>query len=365
MSKNSFQEGDGSSAPGRQRSIHSEITGLPTGERGVQAGQSSSLTPRVTRSVAVRGLEIGHPNGKNASLHVHERPSDSGPSLTPFPQLASPVPEIPNDFWSRGIARHDLDQGALLTADRIGPYRTDPHDRSRLESDDGRHAVVVGAVTAGGENLAIKVGRSSHPVAHQVFGREAYFHHRAHELSPLVPELLDAGTITLPDVYGGEQAYPILVLRAIDGRNLEQSYHPLPIGDVEQLFMPLAEAVDAFGAEIVHRDLNAYNVLVERGGVARPIDFGLAAPVGTRTDIPLGAPHYRTPEHWERGAEMTTGTNTFQLAKVIEGATDYERAEQPVYARAFADDPAERPTATQFVTDLVAANKQANRTIIY
>ena len=56
MSKNSFQEGDGSSAPGRQRSIHSEITGLPTGERGVQAGQSSSLTPRVTQRVAVRGL---------------------------------------------------------------------------------------------------------------------------------------------------------------------------------------------------------------------------------------------------------------------------------------------------------------------
>ena len=72
---------------------------------------------------------------------------------------------------------------------------------------------------------------------------------------------------------------------------------------------------------VVHRDLKPENVLIDEGGRAVVLDFGVArkedSPRDTVTGIALGTPRYMAPEQ-QQGKAVTPATDVFALGLVIE-----------------------------------------------
>ncbi|QOJ15758.1 MAG: serine/threonine protein kinase [Planctomycetia bacterium] len=102
--------------------------------------------------------------------------------------------------------------------------------------------------------------------------------------------------------------FPVIVMEHVDGASLRDLLSARGQFDVEtalHLAREVCAGVDALHREnIVHRDLKPANVLIDRGGVARVCDFGLACEVGgtamARSDENVaGSPLFMAPEVFE------------------------------------------------------------------
>jgi serine/threonine protein kinase len=98
----------------------------------------------------------------------------------------------------------------------------------------------------------------------------------------------------------------------IKGRNLGEVLEDKPGGklpekDVLDIASSLVEALRyAHGEGVIHRDLNADNILLDENGVVKLLDFGMAACKITSSETEPGSftkfsstPYYMSPEHWE------------------------------------------------------------------
>ncbi|GID16529.1 hypothetical protein Aab01nite_01190 [Paractinoplanes abujensis] len=107
---------------------------------------------------------------------------------------------------------------------------------------------------------------------------------------PLLPRIFEVGR---------SDAGAYLVLEYIDGAPLTQVLRrgPLDEDDVVRLAVDLVGPLAAaHRAGLVHRDVKPDNVIVERTGRARLIDFGLAGRYGTYEDGVAGTLAYSAPE---------------------------------------------------------------------
>ena len=82
-------------------------------------------------------------------------------------------------------------------------------------------------------------------------------------------------------IYGLEEAgeTPLLVLELVTGETLSSrlARGPLPLGDVLQIAIQIAAAVEAAHERgVVHRDLKPGNVMITPAGAVKVLDFGLA-----------------------------------------------------------------------------------------
>ncbi|PWU15897.1 MAG: hypothetical protein C5B50_14390 [Verrucomicrobia bacterium] len=129
-----------------------------------------------------------------------------------------------------------------------------------------------------------------------------------------------------------DEGRPFIAMEYIEGQTLdviEQQRH-LRIREVIQLGIDVAEALEAaHGRGIVHRDMKPSNIMLDKRGEAKVLDFGLAKAIAqqgldasstsgaqTRTGFLIGTPHYMSPEQ-VLGRELDHRTDIFSLGIVL------------------------------------------------
>ena len=111
-----------------------------------------------------------------------------------------------------------------------------------------------------------------------------------------------------------------IAMEFVEGENFEQLLRrrgPLPVEDAVPWFKQALLGVGAaHRMGIVHRDIKPTNLMLNRQGIVKVMDFGIAKVVGargtTRTGMQLGTPAYMSPEQIQ-GRQIDVRTDIYAL----------------------------------------------------
>lgn len=174
---------------------------------------------------------------------------------------------------------------------------------------------------------------------------------------PSLVQVYDAGT----DASGR----PWVVMEFVEGETLAAALKrgPLPLEDVRQIGLAVAEALDHVHAQgLVHRDVKPANILLKTGGGAKLTDFGIARLVDaarvTSTGLLVGTASYLAPEQ-VAGEPVGPATDVYALGLLmLEAITGTREYAGPAVEAAMARlhrDPALPPALPAVWASLLAA----------
>lgn len=221
-----------------------------------------------------------------------------------------------------------LDEEYVGSGDMIGPWK--------IIRDIGRGGMstVYLASRADGQferQVAIKFlhglipGRSMHQRLQLEQNILASLHHKN------IAQLFDAGITA--------EGRPYFILEYIDGKPITEwcIEQELSLSERLEIFEQVCQAVQfAHQRLIVHRDLKPTNILVDKKGNVKLLDFGIAKileaepPEGvplTQTGQYLMTPEYASPEQ-ANGGQITTATDVYALGlilcQILSGSLPYD-----------------------------------------
>ena len=162
----------------------------------------------------------------------------------------------------------------------------------------------------------------------------------------------------LADVYdfSEEGERPYLVMQFVPGENLAERLERGRGVDCERLARELLEALaHIHAAGILHRDVKPANVIIEPGGTAKLIDFGIALPRDatalTSTGLVLGTERYAAPEVME-GQPATERSDLYSCGVVLRACADGVSPDLRVLVEWLAShNPQERPPSAREALD--------------
>jgi serine/threonine protein kinase len=194
---------------------------------------------------------------------------------------------------------------------RAGPWLLEARVGSGGQGDVYRARRVEGGFE---QTVAIKVLRRQFNASTFQYEQEnlAVLNH------PCIANLL--GTGTLPD------GRPYFAMEYVDGKPIDQyaNEHALSVQQRLLLMKKVCEAVAAAHRNlIVHLDLKPANILVNRDGLPKLLDFGLArrlsgssGPAAAHEADAFSRP-YASPEQVTPGAELTTSSDVYSLGAIL------------------------------------------------
>ncbi|HMS09990.1 MAG TPA: serine/threonine-protein kinase, partial [Pyrinomonadaceae bacterium] len=138
---------------------------------------------------------------------------------------------------------------------------------------------------------------------------------------PYIARLLDGGTT--------EEGLPYFVMEYVDGETLYNycDSRSLSIEDRLRIFIQICSAVEyAHGRQIIHRDIKPGNVLINKAGVPKLLDFGIAKILDpelihesvnpTASMLRMMTPDYSSPEQVQ-GEEVTPASDIYSLGILL------------------------------------------------
>ncbi len=250
----------------------------------------------------------------------------------------------------RDMLRTHFDAGGLQAGARVGAFRI------VRELGRGGMGVVYLAERADGEfdqNVALKWLQDAKlsPESAALFRRERQF---LAELShPNIARLIDGGRTDEGQLW--------FAMEYIEGLPIDRhaDTHRLDERQRVALMLPVLQAVEfAHGRLLIHRDIKPGNVMIDAGGQAKLLDFGIAGLAQESDHATAFTPEYASPEQRALGA-VGTASDVWQLGRLLQavlaaGTTQPpSRDLQAIIDKATADAPAQRyVTATALKYDL-------------
>ena len=207
---------------------------------------------------------------------------------------------------------------ALTAGTRVGAYRL---ERLLGSGGVGRVYLAARADRAFEKQVAVKVikrGMDTDDLVRRFLGERQILAQLDH---PNIAKLLDGGAT--------EDGRPFLVMEYVDGAPIDRwcAKSALDVDARIALFLAVCEAVHfAHRNLVIHRDLKPGNILVNRDGEPKLLDFGIAKLLDPQrspaTVLPTApgwqamTPEYASPEQ-VRGEAVTTGTDVYALGVVL------------------------------------------------
>ena len=125
---------------------------------------------------------------------------------------------------------------------------------------------------------------------------------------------------------GSDRGFHFFSMELVDGASLEQLQEKngrLPVAEAIRYITQAAHGLQhAWECGIIHRDIKPSNLMVNKKGILKIADFGLAKnPAGsmkTHTGQGMGTPYYLSPEQWSDAKKADERSDIYSL-----GATFY------------------------------------------
>jgi len=193
-------------------------------------------------------------------------------------------------------------------------------------------------------------------IIHPDLAREGQFTSRFAQEARLLTELDSPCAVRILD-FGTDEGLDYVVMEYIEGTALSTMLRPLgtfrvkrALGIIRQVARGLEDAHDR---GVVHRDIRPTNIMVAADGVARVMDFGLAAGADLNrlsASGVVGTPHYLAPELAPAGRQADIRADIYSLGVVLfemlTGQRPYEADDAADIVRKHVQEPV--PSVRQF-----------------
>ncbi len=149
------------------------------------------------------------------------------------------------------------------------------------------------------------------------------FIRRFHKEAKAVASLSHPNIVSIYD-FGEEGKTSFLVMEYVEGRTLKsliQEEAPLPVEQVVDIGRQICAGIsEAHAQNIVHKDIKPHNILVDRNGIVKVTDFGIAQAVDNMTITHnkgiLGSAHYFSPEQ-AKGEPVDFRSDIYSIGVVL------------------------------------------------
>jgi serine/threonine protein kinase len=160
----------------------------------------------------------------------------------------------------------------------------------------------------------------------QALSQDPDFRKRFYEEAQKQARLNDPNIVQVTDFFEEEGQF-FLVMEYVDGQDLShviKSRGKMAQSEAVSIFRDILQGLGfAHDQGIVHRDMKPSNVLIDKSGRARIMDFGIAILKGatekrlTAVGTPIGSPWYMSPEQIERPQDIDQRTDIYALGIVL------------------------------------------------